>query len=46
MDKDGQPVYLAQSLWELRYSREQYPEVEFHFTSELNGAQTRVPAGR
>ncbi len=34
-DKDGNPVYLAESEWDLRYTMKEHPAVEFHFTSEL-----------
>jgi peptide chain release factor 3 len=36
-DKDGRPVYLAESDWDLRYAKEIHPAMEFHFTSELDG---------
>jgi peptide chain release factor 3 len=35
-DKDGQLVYLAQSEWFLNTERTNNPEIEFHFTSEIN----------
>ncbi len=34
-DKDGHYVFLAESSWALKMARENYPEVEFHFTSEF-----------
>jgi peptide chain release factor 3 len=34
-DKDNNPVYMAESQWLLNTVRENYPEVEFHFTSEF-----------
>ncbi len=34
-DKEGIPVFLAESAWALKMARENYPGVEFHFTSEL-----------
>jgi len=40
-DKDGNPVYLAESEWALRGVIERYPEVDFHFTSELEGSESR-----
>ncbi len=35
-DKDGHPVYLAQSEWFLNTERQNNPEIEFHFTSEIH----------
>lgn len=35
-DKDGNPIYLAQSEWFLNTERQNNPEVEFHFTSEIH----------
>jgi peptide chain release factor 3 len=35
-DKDGQLVYLAQSEWFLNTERNNNPDIEFHFTSEIN----------
>jgi peptide chain release factor 3 len=35
-DKDGQLVYLAQSEWFLNTERTNNPDIEFHFTSEVN----------
>jgi peptide chain release factor 3 len=34
-DKDGQLVYLAQSEWYLNTERQNNPDIEFHFTSEV-----------
>ncbi len=34
-DKDQRPVYLADSQWMLDQMMKNYPEVEFHFTSEF-----------
>ena len=34
-DKDGNRVFLAESPWMLTVTRENYPDVEFHFTSEF-----------
>ncbi|HFB99788.1 MAG TPA: peptide chain release factor 3 [Phaeodactylibacter sp.] len=34
-DKDGNLVFLAESAWILKTVQENYPEVEFHFTSEF-----------
>ncbi len=35
-DKDGHPVYLAQSEWFLNTEIQNNPEIEFHFTSEIH----------
>ena len=35
-DKDGHLVYLAQSEWFLNTERNNNPEIEFHFTSEIH----------
>jgi len=35
-DKDGHPVYLAQSEWFLNTERNNNPDIEFHFTSEIH----------
>jgi len=35
-DKDGNPVYLAQSEWFLKTEIDNNPGIEFHFTSEIN----------
>jgi peptide chain release factor 3 len=35
-DKDGHPVYLAQSEWFLNTERTNNPDIEFHFTSEIH----------
>ncbi len=35
-DKDGNPVYLAQSEWFLNTEIQNNPEIEFHFTSEIH----------
>ena len=34
-DKDGNPIYLAQSEWFLNTERQNNPDIEFHFTSEI-----------
>ncbi len=34
-DKDDNYVFLATSEWILKLTREEYPEIEFHFTSEF-----------
>jgi len=35
-DKDGHVVYLAQSEWFLNTERQNNPDIEFHFTSEIH----------
>jgi peptide chain release factor 3 len=35
-DKDGYLVYLAQSEWYLNTERQNHPEIEFHFSSEIH----------
>ncbi|MBK6826047.1 MAG: peptide chain release factor 3 [Chitinophagaceae bacterium] len=35
-DKDGPPVYLAQSEWFLNTEKSNNPDIEFHFTSEIH----------
>ncbi|HLX91345.1 MAG TPA: peptide chain release factor 3 [Puia sp.] len=35
-DKDGHLVYLAQSEWFLNTEKNNNPEIEFHFTSEIH----------
>lgn len=35
-DKDGHLVYLAQSEWYLNTERSNNPDIEFHFSSEIN----------
>ncbi|HAN38764.1 MAG TPA: peptide chain release factor 3, partial [Chitinophagaceae bacterium] len=35
-DKDGHPVYLAQSEWFLNTERQNNPDIAFHFTSEIH----------
>ena len=34
VDKDGKPVFLAESAWALQMAQEKNPEIEFYFTSE------------
>ena len=34
-DKFGTYVYLAQSAWDLNSTQDLFPEITFHFTSEL-----------
>jgi len=33
-DKEGQLVFLAESAWQLKTVQENFPEMEFHYTSE------------
>lgn len=35
VDKDGKLVFLAESAWALQMAQENFPKVEFHFTSEF-----------
>lgn len=35
-DKDGNLVYFSESDWALKRVREDYPDIEFHFSSEIN----------
>jgi peptide chain release factor 3 len=34
-DKDGKQVFLAESAWTLKLAQENFPEIEFLFTSEV-----------
>ena len=34
-DKDKNAVFLAESAWTLQMAQENFPDVEFHFTSEF-----------
>ena len=34
-DKDGNLVFMAESAWALKMAQENFPEIEFHFTSEF-----------
>lgn len=36
LDKDGHPVYLAQSEWFLNTEITNNPDIQFHFTSEIH----------
>jgi peptide chain release factor 3 len=33
-DRDGSPVFMAKSAWELRYSAERFPKIRFTATRE------------
>lgn len=35
LDKEGRPVFLAESAWLLQMAREKFPEIEFHQKSEF-----------
>jgi peptide chain release factor 3 len=35
-DKDENPVFLASSEWILRLTQQDYPDIQFHLTSEFN----------
>ncbi len=37
-DKDGHMIYLAQSEWYLNTEKNNNPDIEFHFTSEIHKA--------
>lgn len=36
LDKAGNLVYFSESDWTLRRMQEDYPDIEFHFSSEIN----------
>jgi hypothetical protein len=36
-------VYMAETVWKLQYSMKHYPEVRFHFTSEIDKEESRTP---
>jgi peptide chain release factor 3 len=35
-DKDGHPIYLAQSEWFLNTEKANHPDITFHYTSEIH----------
>lgn len=41
-DKEGRPVYLAESLWSLKINQDNFPEIQFHFTSEFKTDQDTI----
>jgi peptide chain release factor 3 len=41
-DKEGRPVFLADSLWALKMTQDNYPDIQFHFTSEFTTAQSSI----
>ncbi|MDA8084777.1 MAG: peptide chain release factor 3 [Nitrospiraceae bacterium] len=43
-DKDGNLVYFSESDWTLQRMREEYPEIEFHFSSEINTGRPGLKA--
>ncbi|MEX0965855.1 MAG: peptide chain release factor 3 [Bacteroidia bacterium] len=46
-DKAGRPVFFAESEWSLKTTRDAYPEIQFHFTSEFEqpaGSSIQTPA--
>ncbi len=45
-DKDDNPVFFAESQWLLNSAIENFPEVEFHFTSEFKTDSVIVNSGR
>lgn len=38
-DKEGRPVFLAESMWSIQMAQSNYPELNFYFTSEFKSAQ-------
>jgi peptide chain release factor 3 len=45
-DKDHNPVFFAESQWLLNSAIENYPDIEFHFTSEFKTDRDRLSAER
>jgi peptide chain release factor 3 len=43
-DKEDRPVYMAESEWFLKMTRQAFPEIEFHFTSEFKTDQELLNA--
>ncbi|MEO8086358.1 MAG: peptide chain release factor 3 [Bacteroidota bacterium] len=41
-DKDDRPVYMAKSEWYLTITKQAFPDIEFHFTSELKSVQKEI----
>lgn len=35
-DKDGRPVFFAESMWSLKMTQDTFPKINFHFTSEFD----------
>jgi peptide chain release factor 3 len=44
-DLHGNPVYFAESDWMLRSTMEKYPDIRFHFSSELDSEMSRFELG-
>lgn len=44
-DKDGNHVFMASSEWILKLTREEYPDISFHFTSEFRSDPASHTAG-
>jgi peptide chain release factor 3 len=38
-DKDDRPVYMAENEWQLKVAKQDYPQLEFHHTSEFKTEQ-------
>jgi peptide chain release factor 3 len=36
-DKEGNPVFFAESEWNVTYAKQDFPDIEFHTISEFNG---------
>ncbi len=45
-DKDDNPVFFAESQWLLNSAIENFPDVEFHFTSEFKTASAPISSSR
>lgn len=41
-DKEGRPVFLADSMWALKMTQDNYPDIQFHFTSEFKTEQSDI----
>lgn len=44
-DLHGNPVYFAESEWMLRSMMEKYPDIRFHFSSELGSEMSQYELG-
>ncbi len=44
-DKDGRPVYMAKSEWYLTIAKQTFPQIEFHYTSDLKSDQNVEKVG-
>lgn len=38
-DKEDRPVFMAESEWNINVTREAFPEIEFHYTSEFKAGK-------